>query len=269
MSLGACVPSPLAYVVPPMVRVCPSPAACSPLLRLRSTGPQPFAAELHGRSPSWLIPVGGGTGVPGVTRYITVPCAGTDALIAPEVVLVCFDHRSLRAYDVAPPSPIASAVVATALAVVFSFVSVTERPPSARGLDITTSPPPLDTTAPCRPSASWSTAMTSAFLRTSRVAEDTVRRSLPISRGAAICAHRLKWVRYSVSVMPPLPTSSMSGSFQAPGFAYGARGWFWCAMPIMLDQESEMSPVVRHEFPYCAAQFQGWFSPHSQMLYRI
>ena len=35
--------------------------------------------------------------------------------------------------------------------------------------------------------------------------------------GAAITDHREKWERYSVSVMPPLPTSSMSGSFQCPG----------------------------------------------------
>src|SRR5438552_11527701 len=46
--------------------------------------------------------------------------------------------------------------------------------------------------------------------------------SLPISSGAAITAQRLKWVRYSVAVMPPLPTSSMSGSFQWPG--PGERG---------------------------------------------
>ena len=30
-------------------------------------------------------------------------------------------------------------------------------------------------------------------------------------------AHRLMCVRYSSTVMPPLPTSSMSGSFQCPG----------------------------------------------------
>lgn len=204
--------------------------------------------------------------MPGVTRYITVPWAGTEALMAPVVVLVCLDQRSLSAYEEAPPIPIASTVVEIVRAEEVSFVRVTERPPSARGLDITTRPPELDTTVPCLPRASWSTAITSVFFRIARVAADALRRSLPISSGAAICAQRLKWVRYSVSVIPPLPTSSMSGSFQAPGPAYGASPWFWWAMPIMLDQESLMSPVVRHELPTPAAQFQGWFSPHSQML---
>ena len=84
--------------------------------------------------------------------------------------------------------------------------------------------------------------------------------------GAAISDQRLKCVRYSVSVMPPLPTSSMSGSFQAPGFAYEASFWFWWALPSMLPQLSEMSPVVRQELPIAGAQFHGWFEPHSQML---
>ena len=44
-----------------------------------------------------------------------------------------------------------------------------------------------------------------------------LRRSLPAIRGAAKIAHKLKCERYSVLVMPPLPTSSMSGSFQCPG----------------------------------------------------
>ena len=44
-----------------------------------------------------------------------------------------------------------------------------------------------------------------------------LRRSLPAISGAASMDHRLKCERYSVVVMPPLPTSSMSGSFQWPG----------------------------------------------------
>ena len=43
------------------------------------------------------------------------------------------------------------------------------------------------------------------------------RRSVPMINGAAIMAHMLMCVRYSVDVIPPLPTSSMSGSFQCPG----------------------------------------------------
>ena len=51
------------------------------------------------------------------------------------------------------------------------------------------------------------------------VSADAVRRSVPMISGAAIIAHMPRWVRYSVSVIPPLPISSMSGSFQLPGLA--------------------------------------------------
>src|SRR3954452_23035412 len=97
------------------------------------------------------------------------------------------------------------------------------------------------------------------------VAGVAVRRSEPISRGAAIIAHNEKWLRYSVSVMPPLPTSSMSGSFHRPGPAYPARGAFCLKMDSIEPQLSEMSPVVRHRCPEPAAQSHGWFSPHSQI----
>ncbi len=55
-----------------------------------------------------------------------------------------------------------------------------------------------------------------------------------------------KCERYSVSVMPPLPTSSMSGSFQCPGPAYGASGRFCFRIDSIELQLSLMSPVVRH-----------------------
>ncbi len=143
---------------------------------------------------------------------------------------------------------------------------VTARPPSASGFDMTTRPLSLETTEPCLPSGSWSTAMTSALVRMSSVSCWAVRRSAPISRGAAISAQRLKWVRYSVPVMPPLPTSSMSGSLKAPGLAYAESPWLACAMEIMLCQVSLMSPVVRQELPTGGAQFHGPVEPHSQML---
>ena len=44
-----------------------------------------------------------------------------------------------------------------------------------------------------------------------------LERSFPAINGAARMAQRLMCVRYSSSFMPPLPTSSMSGSFQWPG----------------------------------------------------
>jgi hypothetical protein len=68
-----------------------------------------------------------------------------------------------------------------------------------------------------------------------RVAADMFRRSLPAISGAAMIAHMAKWLRISVSFIPPRPTSIMSGSLKAPGRAYPASGtltliMFW--MPI-------------------------------------
>ncbi len=122
---------------------------------------------------------------------------------------------------------------------------------------------------PCLPSGSWSTAITSVFLRIVKVSLETLRRSLPISSGAAMIAQRLTWVRYSVAVMPPLPTSSMSGSFQWPGPANWARSSLVWTRLIMLFQLSLMSPVVRHRLPTLAPHSQtlgGPVRPHSQML---
>ncbi len=81
--------------------------------------------------------------------------------------------------------------------------------------------------------------------------------------------HSEKCERYSVSVMPPLPTSSMSGSFQCPGPAYRARGRFCLRIDSIEPQLSLMSPVVRHRCPMSEAHSQGLFSPHSQMLKTI
>lgn len=78
--------------------------------------------------------------------------------------------------------------------------------------------------------------------------------------------HIEKCERYSVSVMPPLPTSSMSGSFQCPGPAYCASGRFCLRIETIEPQLSPMSPVVRQSCPTSAAHSQGLFSPHSQML---
>src|SRR5271157_435390 len=107
-----------------------------------------------------------------------------------------------------------------------------------------------------------------------------LRRSLPAMSGAARIAHRLKCERYSVSLIPPLPTSSMSGSFQCPGPAYDCKptcksrlisipfaqqlpsGHF--AWPSNL---SLMSPVERQRFPPTSLpQSHGLAVPHSQML---
>src|SRR5438874_8750175 len=103
----------------------------------------------------------------------------------------------------------------------------------------------------------------------SRVAAGMVRTSFPAISGAAMMAHRLKWARYSSSVMPPLPTSSMSGSFHAPGAAASAYWAFKSSRAIMLAQRSPMSPVVRHRFPVRGPHSHGRFEPHSQILNTI
>jgi hypothetical protein len=59
--------------------------------------------------------------------------------------------------------------------------------------------------------------MTSLLRRIDLVSSDIARRSFPAMSGAAMMAHSEKWVLYSSKVMPPLPTSSMSGSFHRPG----------------------------------------------------
>src|SRR5262245_41226116 len=64
ISDGAWAPMPLAYVTPCSVIVLPSVAPCSPLLLLRSAGPQPFVEYVHVMSPTYLVtpvpPEGGG-----------------------------------------------------------------------------------------------------------------------------------------------------------------------------------------------------------------
>src|SRR5213080_837251 len=103
----------------------------------------------------------------------------------------------------------------------------------------------------------------------SRVAADIVRTSFPAMSGAAMMAQRLKWARYSSSVMPPFPTSSMSGSFHAPGRATLACCDERSSRESMEDHLSRMSPVVRHRLPIWGAHSHGSFDPHSQMLNTI
>jgi len=51
-----------------MVIGWPSPAACSPLLVSRSTGPQPLVADRKGRSLTASVPAGGGGGTDRMIR---------------------------------------------------------------------------------------------------------------------------------------------------------------------------------------------------------
>src|SRR5207244_4050526 len=96
------------------------------------------------------------------------------------------------------------------------------------------------------PSASWSTAITSGFERIVRVASDMLRTSLPAMSGADMRAHIPRCVRYSPSVMPPLPTSSISGSLYVPGAVAAACATLRSTMDSIVPQSSEMSPDMRH-----------------------
>src|SRR2546426_7860495 len=98
----------------------------------------------------------------------------------------------------------------------------------------------------------------------SRVVADMVRTSFPAIRRAARMAQRLKCARYSSSVIPPLPTSSMSGSFHPPGPAARACWAVTSRLASIEGHLSEMSPVVRHRCPMLGAHSHGWLEPHSR-----
>ena len=77
--------------------------------------------------------------------------------------------------------------------------------------------------------------------------------------------HMPKWLRFSASVRFPLPTCSMSGSFQPPGPPYGASAAWLSIMPLMEPQFGAMSWVVRHRLATSLPQVQGWVTPYSEM----
>src|SRR5277367_2491861 len=118
--------------------------------------------------------------------------------------------------------------------------------------------------------------MTSLLVRISFISGVILRTSFPAMSGAASRHHKLKCARYSVVLIPPLPTSSISGSFQCPGPAYVSRPS--CKSRILRkpmeysflqSQQSAMSPVVRHRFPTSLAHSHGLLEPHSQRLKTI
>src|SRR5262249_44767095 len=76
ISLGACAPMPLANWSPPTVSVPPSPADCSPLLMLRSAGPQPLVSLTHGTSPRYEVPAASGPTAVAVPRQLISPVTG-------------------------------------------------------------------------------------------------------------------------------------------------------------------------------------------------
>ena len=133
--------------------------------------------------------------------------------------------------------------------------NTTATSPFANGLASTSAPPEDAISRPALPSESWSTAMTSLFVYSDSVAVVALRRSVPEISGAAISAHSDVSARSSVKDIP-LPTSSMSGSFQPPGPAEDARPTVLWKLDSMLPKLALMSPVVRHRLPTPAPQVQ-------------
>src|SRR5437899_7822781 len=174
--------------------------------------------------------------------------------MVPPVVVTAFVQRSCSENE-DPALPTAAAVVETVVVLEPELNSATATSPFASRLASTRRVPSSRICTPCMPSASWSTATSPLLVRIARVAADAPRRSLPAINGAAIIAHIEKWVRISVSVMPPFPTSSMSGSLNRPGAAYAASVESTATMlrtPIgneltwPVSQDVVMSSVVRH-----------------------
>ena len=95
--------------------------------------------------------------------------------------------------------------------------------PSLRGFCQTCSPLSFLIRVPCIPSGSWSIAIISGAVSISLIVSFIVLILLPAIRGAAIIHHIAKCERHSVGVNASFPISSISGSFQCPGPANGAR----------------------------------------------
>src|ERR1035438_1144843 len=124
-----------------------------------------------------------------------------------------------------------------------SLNRATDTSPLASGLASTSRPLAEDTSRPCLPSGSWSTAITALLVRMDRVAELALARLVPAISGAAISAHRLNSDWFSVALIL-LPISSMSGSFHAPGPAEEASATLVWKLDSMLEKFGWMSVVV-------------------------
>jgi len=111
----------------------------------------------------------------------------------------------------------AAAVVPMVAVEPVSLNSATDTSPHASGLARTSGPAEEDTRVPCLPRGSWSTAITRVLVSVDNVAALAEAMLVPAISGAAISDRRLNPVCFSVADSDPLPTSSMSGSFQCPG----------------------------------------------------
>src|ERR1700730_18380000 len=137
--------------------------------------------------------------------------------------------------------------------------------PSAIGRHSVSTLPTDDNVCTGFAAASWSTGLTSLLIRIDLVSSLMERRSLPAIKGAASIDHKLICVRYSSPVIPPLPISSISGSFQCPGRILDEIAIWLNPMRSIDSHLSLMSPVVRQRFPPVSEpHFHGSFSPYWQ-----
>src|SRR6266436_1444835 len=171
---------------------------------------------------------------------------------------------------------------ATSVSAVPRLNKITARLPSFNCFTQISLSPSFLTRRPCMPSASWLTAIISLFVRIALISGVIDRKSFPAISGAASIAHKLKCERYSIVVIPPLPTSSMSGSFQCPGPAAPSSPTCISTMSSIPSEQqlpsdhfffpsqcSSMSPVVLHEFQTFCAHCHGFAVPHSHILNTI
>src|ERR1044072_3741834 len=109
----------------------------------------------------------------------------------------------------------------------------------------------------CLPNGSWSTAITSSFVNKFNVKSSSFSMSQPISKGAEKRHQRLmcRYCSSGFSLLgcglphPTVPTTSISGSFQLPGFAHAAALSCSRAIFFTLVQVSVISLVVRQQLP--------------------
>jgi hypothetical protein len=108
-------------------------------------------------------------------------CTVADSV--PEIAVVACDHRSRATRR---PGNGVAIVAGTAVALVSAIATL----PFASGFASTQCPPALVSRRACSPSGSWSMPIASRLPRIASVAGDASRRSVPISSGAAMIAHR-------------------------------------------------------------------------------
>src|ERR1043166_7829309 len=153
-----------------------------------------------------------------VTLSSTESLAGTLALklvVTLPIVVALHRFRTLADEPARPRSAHRTVMVAAAEV---RLSSSTARRPEPDSTLLYTWRPALSsaTFTPWRPRGSWSTAITSAFLRIAAVVELIVAMLLPARSGAPEIAHRLSSVRPCAAESPGMPTVSMSGSLTYP-----------------------------------------------------